>query len=161
MTAAAQLYEATAKAIKDRVEGPRPGLGMTCHHMITDLLERAGLINLEEAKRAKSAGESYQMAQRFWAMDNDPAQDGGILDATMKNNKGMILALCQPGQGPAHSVVTLGNRMVAGYNNVSSTKGQAGLNLCWFYFTHFVMDNVTYRVVDPQTAADRIKAFHP
>jgi hypothetical protein len=152
----AKLLAAAQKALKDGVEGPRNKIGMMCHHMVLDLLERAKLVKMKEA-RGGGYTSGQAMAADLWARSDDPEFSGDALKNAIKNERGSIIALSNPAQSPAHSVVALGDGKVAGFNNVGSTDYKAGLKYCWFYFSQFKA-GYTYKIVDAKTAADRLKA---
>lgn len=156
-----QLYDAACNCYWHRVTGPRPAIGQMCHDMVVDLLERAGLISLAEATNVRNhGGSSMTMARHFLAREYmDMPLDGAALTQAL-NMRSVILCLYTPAQKPAHSLVTMGNNSVAGYNNLGSAGAAGGLNFNVFSWNHVLVVQNHYTVwgASPDFVAARIRA---
>lgn len=156
-----KLYTAAYSCFTRGIKGPRAEIGQMCHHMVVDLLERAGLVTLTQAKKVKNHGGSgMTMARNLLAREfKDMPLDGTAL-ARAVNMQSVILCLYSPGQKPAHSLVTMGYGKVAGYNNLGSAGAAGGLNFNVFDWNHVLMAQNHYTVwgASPQFVANRINA---
>ena len=117
-----KLYSAAWSTFSKGIKKPRPEIGQMCHHMVLDLLERAGLVKMERVKGKFINVNDFQTL--FQREDINKEKLTGIELTEAVNSQGLILFIDVPdlalGQHPAHSLVTMGNGEVAGYNNVGS-----------------------------------------
>ncbi|MBN2244073.1 MAG: hypothetical protein JW793_15415 [Acidobacteria bacterium] len=162
-----KLYTAAWGAIAKGVKEPRREIGQMCHHMVLDLLERAGLVKMDRVKGRFQDGQLYQTF--FQRDDIDKEELSGTELTEAVNSRSLILFIDSPtpGQHPAHTLITMGDYEVAGYNNVGSINDPmvvdfiSGLNVFtlskfpWFCVSQ---KNKTVYGVSPEIFAQRISA---
>ena len=158
-----QLYIAAYNALTQGVTEPRGEVGQMCHHMVFDLLERAGLVSMERISALSRTFTSEELARRFLAREFMDVQLDGAQLVEAVNSQSVILCLYKPapGQHPAHSLVSMGYDNVAGFNNTGSTGLAGGLNQNLHHFSkfpwHYInMDHVTVWGASPGAVAERI-----
>jgi hypothetical protein len=155
-----KLYYAAYSCFAGGITGPRPAIGQMCHDMVVDLLERAGLVTLAEAQNVRNyGGNSMTMARTFLAREfMDMPLDGAALTQAV-NMQSVILCLYTPAQKPAHSLVTMGNGKVAGFNNLGSAGAAGGLNFNIFGWNHvrLVQNHYSVWAASPGFVAARIR----
>jgi hypothetical protein len=154
-----KLYYAAYSCYAGGIKSPRAQVGQMCHDMVVDLLERAGLVTLAQATAVRNhGGSSMTMARHFLAREFlDMPLDGAALTAAV-NMQSVILCLYTPAQKPAHSLVTMGNGKVAGYNNLGSAGAAGGLDFNIFDWNNVQVVQNRYSVwgASPGFVAARI-----
>lgn len=168
-----ELYE---YILNDQIAGPGAGLSAPnyhgqCHGMVVTLLVNAGFLTDAQA-RAHWNGEartnSMNAAKKYLGRLADYTVAGRSLEEAV-NMRSVVLSVYElmvyqnvPRLfGPLHSVVSFGNGLVAGYNNLTSTRHRIGTEFQVFDYqeiTYLPNMQLSWRAASPSDVAARLIA---